>query len=107
MEDISDCYALIDNKTIAFSGDLIESLSTYHKYHVGFNIEPNKDDFDFVDEVAEQYVKFIPEEDISSNPQFIELCMLLGQYVPEGLMQEVKKFEEAFEFYKNDKVSYF
>ena len=47
LEDICDCYALIDNKTIAFSGDLIESLSTYHKYHVGFNIEPNKDDFDF------------------------------------------------------------
>lgn len=43
-----------------------------------------KDDFDFVDEVAEQYVKFIPEEDINSNPRFIELCMLLGQYVPEG-----------------------
>lgn len=27
-----------------------------------------------------------------------------GQYVPEGLMEEVKKFEEAFEFYKNDKA---
>lgn len=47
LEDICDCYALIDNKTIAFSGDLIESLSTYHKYHVGFNVEPRKEDFDF------------------------------------------------------------
>ena len=47
LEDICDCYALIDNKTIEFSGDLIESLSTYHKYHVGFNIEPKKEDFDF------------------------------------------------------------
>ena len=27
-----------------------------------------------------------------------------GQYVPEGLMEEVRKFEEAFEFYKNDKA---
>lgn len=43
-----------------------------------------KDDFDFVDDVAESYVKFIPEEDIEGNPEYIELCMLLGQYVPEG-----------------------
>ncbi len=43
-----------------------------------------KDDFDFVDEVAESYVKYIPEEDINGNPKYIELCMLLGQYVPKG-----------------------
>ena len=42
-----------------------------------------KDDFDFIDEVAERYVKFIPEEDINGNPEYIELCMLLGQYVPK------------------------
>lgn len=52
-----------------------------------------KDDFDFVDEVAENYVKFIPAEDIESNPEFIELCMLLGQYVPEG--------HQYYEFYTN------
>ena len=51
------------------------------------------DDFDFIDEVAERYVKFIPEEDINSNPEFIELCMLLGQYVPEG--------HHYYEFYTN------
>lgn len=43
-----------------------------------------KDDFDFIDEIAEAYVKNIPAEEIESNPEFIELCMLLGQYVPEG-----------------------
>ena len=42
-----------------------------------------KDDFDFIDEVAESYVKYIPEEDINGNPEYIELCMLLGQYVPK------------------------
>ena len=42
------------------------------------------DDFDFIDEVAERYVKYIPAEDINSNPEYIELCMLLGQYVPKG-----------------------
>ena len=52
-----------------------------------------KDDFDFIDEVAERYVKFIPEEDINSNPEYIELCMLLGQYVPEG--------HQYYEFYTN------
>lgn len=52
-----------------------------------------KDDFDFVDEVAENYVKFIPEDGIESNPEFIELCMLLGQYVPEG--------HQYYEFYTN------
>lgn len=50
-----------------------------------------KDDFYFVDEVAEQYVKFIPEENINSNPQFIELCMLLGQFVPQD--------HSSYEFY--------
>ena len=52
-----------------------------------------KDDFDFIDEVAESYVKYIPEEDINSNPEYIELCMLLGQYVPEG--------HQYYEFYTN------
>lgn len=52
-----------------------------------------KDDFDFVDEVAEEYVKYIPSEEIESNPEFIELCMLLGQYVPEG--------HQYYEFYTN------
>ena len=52
-----------------------------------------KDDFDFIDEVAERYVKFIPEEDINSNSEYIELCMLLGQYVPEG--------HQYYEFYTN------
>jgi hypothetical protein len=52
-----------------------------------------KDNFDFIDEVAESYVKNIPVEDIESNPEFIELCMLLGQYVPEG--------HPFYDFYKN------
>ena len=52
-----------------------------------------KDDFDFVDEVAEKYVKFIPEEDINGNPEYIELCMLLGQFVPEG--------HQYYDFYTN------
>lgn len=52
-----------------------------------------KDDFDFIDDVAESYVKYIPEDDIDSNPEFIELCMLLGQYVPEG--------NQYYEFYTN------
>lgn len=52
-----------------------------------------KDDFDFIDEVAESYVKYIPAEDINSNPEYIELCMLLGQYVPEG--------HPYYEFYTN------
>jgi hypothetical protein len=52
-----------------------------------------KDDFDFIDEVAERYVKYIPEENINANPQYIELCMLLGQYVPEG--------HQYYEFYTN------
>lgn len=52
-----------------------------------------KDDFDFVDEVAESYVKYIPEEDIESNPEYIELCMLLGQFVPEE--------HQYYEFYTN------
>ncbi len=43
-----------------------------------------KDNFDFIDEVAESYVKYIPEDDINSNPEYIELCMLLGQFVPKG-----------------------
>ncbi len=52
-----------------------------------------KDDFDFIDEVAESYVKYIPADEINSNPQYIELCMLLGQYVPEG--------HPYYEFYTN------
>lgn len=50
-------------------------------------------DFDFIDEVAESYVKYIPEEDINSNPEYIELCMLLGQYVP--------KEHPYYDFYTN------
>ena len=52
-----------------------------------------KDNFSFIDEVAESYVKYIPEEDIESNPYYIELCMLLGQYVP--------KEHQYYEFYTN------
>lgn len=51
------------------------------------------DDFDFIDEVAESYVKYIPVEDINGNPEYIELCMLLGQYVSEG--------HPYYEFYTN------
>ena len=40
------------------------------------------DDFDFIDEVAEAYVQFIPEGEIPSHPEYMELCILLGQYVP-------------------------
>ena len=51
------------------------------------------DDFEFIDDVAESYVKYIPEENINGNPEYIELCILLGQYVPKG--------HPRYEFYTN------
>ena len=47
LEDICDCYAMIDNQRVTYSGDLIDSLSMYHKYNVGFENPVIKEDFQF------------------------------------------------------------
>lgn len=47
LEDICDCYAMIDNQKVTYSGDLIDSLSIYHKYNVGFENIVTKEDFPF------------------------------------------------------------
>lgn len=56
-------------------------------------IEIYKDDFAFVEEIAEAYVKKnIPAEEMESNEEYVELCMLMGMYVPEDY--------PVYEFYK-------
>ena len=47
LEDICDSYAMIDDKNVTYSGDLIDSLSMYHKYNVGFEKPVTKEDFAF------------------------------------------------------------
>ena len=42
-----------------------------------------RDDFDFIDEVAESYVKYLPVDELESHPEYLELCILLGQFVTE------------------------
>ena len=47
LEDICDWYAMIDSQRVTYSGDLIDSLSMYHKYNVGFEYPVIKEDFQF------------------------------------------------------------
>ena len=47
-------------------------------------IEIFKDDFDFIMEVAESYLKYIPKEEIENSKEYLELSILLGENVPEG-----------------------
>lgn len=46
LEDICDCYGLIDKKEIASSGDIAEAIEKVHKYQVAFAKEYLQDDFE-------------------------------------------------------------
>ncbi len=43
-----------------------------------------KDDFDFIDEIAEDFYRGVSVDDIQNSREFLELSILLGQFVPEG-----------------------
>lgn len=42
LEDICDCYGLLDNGSIESSGDIETSLNQYHKYQIAFSEEFNE-----------------------------------------------------------------
>lgn len=41
LEDICDSYGLIDNKSIASSGEIVDAIESIHKYQVAFEVVPN------------------------------------------------------------------
>lgn len=94
LEDICDCYALIDEKTIASSGQITSSLEKYHKYQVAFKKEMIQEDFDgyeFVKFVADKrIIKVVCKEDYES------FCVSMEKYEPLIIDEIQIDFEELF-----------
>lgn len=93
LEDICDYYALIDNQTIASTGEIIEKIEQIHKYQVAFEKEVKKEDFniDFIKyEQDKRIVKVVCKEPLEEfNKKISNLNPLIIDEIPID-------FEELF-----------
>lgn len=94
LEDICDCYGLIDKMEIASSGDISESIDKTHKYQVAFNETPCKEMFsDFKILAYEQesrIVRIVVNDDIDTFTEKI------NKYNPLLIDEIPINFEELF-----------
>lgn len=56
LEDICDCFGLLDGGIIESSGDIESSLNQYHKYQVAFSDDFEESDFNKLDIVSKEKV---------------------------------------------------
>lgn len=89
LEDICDCYGLIDKMEIASSGEIADTINKTHKYQVAFNEIPSKDMFDDFNiltyEQESRIVRIVVNEDFDTfkekidkyNPLLIEKFLLI------------------------------
>ena len=93
LEDICDSYGLIDNKTIASSGDIVDAIESIHKYQVAFEVLPSIEELDFEIKnysVDGRVMKLVVKEDYDTFKNKISKFNPL-------LIDEVKiDFEELF-----------
>ena len=77
LEDICDCYGLIDNMEIASSGEIRDEISKVHKYQVAFTEFPTKEKF---------------------NVEFLQYQQE-GRIIRVVVREDLEKFEEIMSYY--------
>ena len=93
LEDICDCYGLIDNMEISSSGNISETIEKYHKYQVAFEHIVDKDDFDINFVMYQQDKRIIKVVVRESYEEFSEKIKHLNPLI----VDEIKiDFEELF-----------
>ena len=77
LEDFCDCYALIDNKTVADSGDISEHVNRFCKFQLAF-----------LEEFDESIFEGFPAVSIEKNGRFVRIVL-------QGKSDEMKEKLEA------------
>ena len=94
LEDICDCYGLIDKMEIASSGEIADTINKTHKYQVAFNEIPSKDMFDdfkiLTYEQESRIVRIVVNEDFDTFKEKID------KYNPLLIDEIPINFEELF-----------
>ena len=94
LEDICDCYGLIDKMEIASSGEIADTINKTHKYQVAFNEIPSKDMFDDFNiltyEQESRIVRIVVNEDFDTFKEKID------KYNPLLIDEIPINFEELF-----------
>lgn len=93
LEDICDCYALIDNKRVSSSGAIEDNIAKYHKYQIAFARDINKEDIDFPCEsinIDNHFVKIITKLD------YEEFSKAISKLEPLIIDEIPIDFEELF-----------
>lgn len=94
LEDFCDCYALIDNMTVASSGDISERVNRFCKFQLAF-----------LHEVDEQMFSSLPVASLEKSGKFIRIVLegreddmkaALEKLSPAVLEQMPMDFEEMF-----------
>ncbi len=94
LEDFCDCYALIDNQTVASSGDISERVNSFCKFQLAFT-----------EEVEETVFADMPVVSVEKTGKFLRVVMrceenearqLLSTLSPVVLEQMPMSFEEMF-----------
>ncbi len=94
LEDFCDTYALIDNKTIASNGDILEKVNSFCKFQLAFTRE-----------ISDEELNALPVSSLEKNGRFVkivlkgdsETCRELLQKLEPAVMEEMKMdFEETF-----------
>lgn len=93
LEDICDCYGLLDNKSISSSGNITQRLGQLHKYQVAFSESKEESDFDIKFKQFTKdgrIIKVVIEDDYET------FYSKISKYKPI-LIDEIKiDFEELF-----------
>ena len=94
LEDFCDCYALIDNKTVASSGDIAESVNRLCKFQLAFTEEKDGSIFDGLPvvgmEKSGRFFRIILEGSAE------EMRMELEKRMPAVIDEMPVDFEELF-----------
>ena len=93
LEDICDCYGLLDNKYIISSGNIDEQINKIHKYQIAFNEVYEREDFDidFIKFSRDgRVIKIVVKENID------DITTKLSKYNPLIIDEIAIDFEELF-----------
>ena len=94
LEDICDCYGLIDKMEIASSGEIAETINSTHKYQIAFNEIPNKEMFDNLHiltyEQESRIVRIVVKDDFETFKEKV------SKYNPLLIDEIPINFEELF-----------
>ena len=94
LEDICDCYGLLDGGVIESSGDIESSLNQYHKYQIAFNEEFNENNLNHLNIVSFEKVGRVIQIVCLGEEQQIENTLnLLNPIIIDKLPID---FEELF-----------